>query len=293
DRLELSLYWPEDVEPDLKSALQDVENALRERPDAEQHKLTSAKHYLADKTNSGLVFNALSQHIAGLYNSRPGLRWALQQTPRALMIADVDIEQPIVRSLQQTLSTLYTSAPKALPTPNSWRAASQHIRRQDKGYNTLLASELSQNSNRQNILDLMSYFTLRQRLSLLGQHSDVAYRLVRQPLYNFGYQALHLFRARELSNAELDTLLTHLTAPVSDVELETIAQRLIEEYEKLLEDDARRHSLYSKKHFYNLAMLSLDEYSELVETIEPSALSAQISQSLARNNAIIISMQPD
>lgn len=291
DRLEIELRWDEQQQIQVSSLLRQLFSQARRGASEQQQAIIKAEDYLQNKAIDEQLINRLKNAIANQYLTSPDLP-STQSTPAtALLITPLDIQDKQVLALDSQLTDLNTQTKISFPDTLAWRSKQQTEQLVSTDFKILIASQLSTNSNQQNRLELLTNFVLSELLNKQLAPQKLRFRLIRQPIYQQGYQLILLSSASEISAHRLSQIKQQLVGANIDEALKDIKSNLADKYQALTEDNERLFKLYSKKHFYGLTTESSSEYNAQLDNITPEQISALINK-LFSELTFIIRLQP-
>ena len=293
DRLEIELRWPPGKAISIASTLQQlVDNSYRYRgPEAE--KLIAAQYYLHSKQPQQMLLNSFNQSLASHYYNDDRLQQLLSRRPSALLFTADSEQLQLGADLDRQLTALFPRPRAEFPTSVSWQAKKRLLSSRTADNSFLSAVQLEKLSSGQNQVELLSNFVLSRYLQGRPDYRAIDFRLIRQPIYDRGYQLLMISSATTIAPQLLQQISSEIATlnPLQiDDHLTQVKDQLIQQYQLLLEDRERLLKLYSKKQFYQLNTLSRSEYVAHLDTISTEQISAQIRK-LFGENTISVRLQ--
>jgi hypothetical protein len=291
DRLEIELRWSSTKPISIESEIQALLKNSYQFSSSKQRALITAKRYVQSKESDEAILAHFSKSIAGEFQEASSIATVLENKPTALFITDQSITEKSLLNLDQQLATLYPQAKLSFPDVVNWSFSNQQLVKRSTQHQRLIASQLALTSNQQNRIELLSNFVLNELLNRTLQKSAISFRLIRQPIYQRGYQILLISSPDNISEQTLSSLKNRILISDIDDDLTVVKKRLVDKYLALVNDRERLFKLYSKKLFYGLITESDSEYEEQLDTIKPEQISAHISK-LIGDNTLIIRLQP-
>lgn len=295
DRLEVELRWSvSEANIRIRDTLNLLFSKVNQGLDESQTALIKAQDYLQNKSVDEQLINQFKNSIAPNFlttGQLTGLSY-LDNTPLvALLITESDLTDKAVLDIDQQLAALNTQNLISYPDTLSWRAKEQHTVIRSPQHKLLIATELSTLSNLQSTLELVSNFVLSDLLAKTLANRGISYRLVRQPVYQHGFQLILLSSTEPISEPILQNIQQQLSDADISESLTAVKRKLRDQYEKLTEDQNRLFKLYSKKQFYGLTTQSSSEYEAQLDTISAEQVSAQINK-LFKELTFTLRLQP-
>ena len=291
DRLEIELRWPKNSSIDINDALSQLTRDARKYATTPARKLIAAAKYLDNKQIDNAAIQALSTRIARDYAAGKNINLLLKNTPKALLITSYEKTASQVIEIDRQFGTLFPRNSQGNHQPVSWHPSESTIEHRGTAHQLLVATQLAPISNPQSALELVTNFVLGELLNNLNAAQHNSYRLVRQPIFKRGFQAVLLASPRPYTYQDLMVLRAQMTEMAIDDAMTIIKKRLEDNYQKLVEDPERLFKFYSKKNFYGLTTQSSSEYAAQLDTITVEQIKMQIKAILG-DNAIIIRLQP-
>ncbi|MEH6442413.1 MAG: hypothetical protein V7784_00825 [Oceanospirillaceae bacterium] len=291
DRLEIELRWSSSKPLSIANEMQALLKNSYQFSSSKQRTLITAERYLQSKEADAAILAHFSKSIASDFQVANSIATVLQKTPAALFIIDQSIPEKSLLDVDQQLAVLYSETKPAFPDVVNWSYSNQRLVQRSNRHQRLIASQLALTSNQQNRIELLSNFVLSELLNRTLQKSAISFRLIRQPIYQRGYQILLLSSRNNISEQTLSSLKNRIQISDIDDDLTVVKKRLLDKYQALVNDRERLFKLYSKKLFYGLITESDSEYEEQLDTITPGQISAHISK-LIGDNTLVIRLQP-
>lgn len=291
DRLEITLRTSAKQPIEIANSLSLLVKNAEQYNTVSARKLIRAEKYLDNKQLDNAVMQAFATRLARNYGPIPALGTLLKATPKALLMTPLKKDAVEIIAIDRQFGTLFRREFNRQSTPLNWSATENIRTHRGTAHQLLIATQLTQTSNPHNALEIVTNFVLGELLNKLTQGQDISYRLVRQPIFDRGFQAVLLTSDSLFSDSDIATLRSKITQLPIDDAMITIKARLADNYQNLADDPQRLTKLYSKKLFYALQTQSSSEYAAQLDTITAAQIKQQINQLLG-DNAIIIRLQP-
>ena len=291
DRLEVEFRTAASQPLDIQRSLAALVSLSRQLNSATSRKLIAAKQYLQNQALDNAALQILSETLSRTYPRSVDLSSTLKSNPSALLITSLTPTAAVIIDINQQLSAIWGRAVNNFEARVNWPNINSEAPHRGSQHLVLIATELAELSNSTNTLELVGAFVLGELLNKITADEDLSYRLVRQAIFQRGFQAVLLTGKQRLSNRQLASLREELLSmPVED-ELLVVKKQLLEGYRQLIDKPSRLYKLYSKKKFYGLITLSPSEYAAQLDTITADQIRQHIRQLLG-DNAILIRLQP-
>jgi hypothetical protein len=291
DRLEIEFRWPQEQPLQIKSAFAELERSSHLFNTQQTRKLIAAELYLNNQAPDNAALQRLDNRLSRALPNSENLRQVLSASPKAILFTDKDLTGIQVIAIDQQLTQLFHSPARKLTSSTPWQPFEETIKHRSNMHQLLIATELAQISNENSALELLSAIVLGDLLKTSVSELNVNYRLLRQPIFEHGYQAILLDSEHTLTNNDLFKIKKSIAKQAIDEALISAKNRLIEHYNVLSENPDRLFKLYSKKYFYGLSTQSASEYEAQLDTITTENIRSKINQLLGEN-AIFIRLQP-
>ncbi|EPJ48613.1 MAG: hypothetical protein OFPI_28980 [Osedax symbiont Rs2] len=290
DRLEIELRWPPGTDISIADTLRLlVDNSYRYNSAAAE-KLIAAQYYLQSSQPQQLLLNSFNQSLASDYHGDGRLQQLLSKRPSALLFTAHSDQTQLASDLDRQLTALFPLPRTEFPMLVSWQAKHRVLDTRNAQNSFLSAVQLEKLSDGRDQVELLSNFVLSRYLQAQSDYKTVDFRLIRQPIYDRGYQLLIISSATAIAPQLLQQISSEI-ASLSPGQLEDhllmVKEQLLQQYQSLLEDRERLLKLYSKKQFYQLNTLSRSEYAAHLDTIDAEQISAQIRNFFGENTISI------
>ncbi|MCJ8338359.1 MAG: hypothetical protein MJK10_07795 [Pseudomonadales bacterium] len=293
DRLEIELRWNPQQPIAIADTLQQLVINSYPYNSAKAEKLIAAKYYLQSKQPQQLLLNSLNQSLASHYYAEDRLQQMLNKRPAALLFTAPTEPPQLAGEIDRQLAALFPLPRPKFPEASSWQKKQLIASSRTEQSSFLAAMQLGQLSNEQNQIELLSNFVLSRYLQQHPEYTKINFRLIRQPIFQRGYQLLIVFAVKPIAPQLLQRISSDIgTISPGQIEdhLTQVKDQLLQQYKSLLADRERRLKLYSKKQFYRLNTQSDSEYSAHLDTIDAEQISWQIRK-LFGENTISIRLQ--
>jgi len=291
DRLEIEFRWPQEQPLQIKSALAELERNSRAFNTQQARKLIAAELYLSNQAPDNAALQYLDNRFSRALPNSENLNKVLSASPKALLFTTQDFAGSEVKAIDQQLTKLFHSPARKSLTSEPWQPFEETLKHRSNKYQLLIATQLAQISNESSALELLSTIILGDLLKSSASEINVNYRLLRQPILEYGYQAILFDSERTLTTNDVFEIKESIAKQAIDDALISAKNRLVEHYNVLSENPDRLFKLYSKKYFYGLSTQSASEYEAHLDTITIENIRSKIHQLLGEN-AIFIRLQP-